>query len=70
MVSAEFIDFVDKVLDMRRVQKEFFKTRSYAAMQTSKRLEKDVDERALKIRRQFQEETQEEEQPSLFDGER
>lgn len=43
------IDFVEKVMEMRRVQKEFFKTRNYAAMQLSKSLEKDIDDRAGKL---------------------
>ena len=33
--TEEMIDFVEKVMEMRRVQKEFFKTRNYAAMQLS-----------------------------------
>ena len=41
-------EFVKQVIEMRRIQREFFKTRSYAAMQLAKSLEKDVDDRAKK----------------------
>ena len=51
--TEEMIDFVEKVMEMRRVQKEFFKTRNYAAMQLSKSLEKDIDDRAGKLMSQL-----------------
>lgn len=52
-VSAD--EFMDLVADMRRAQKEYFRTRSDAALRASKTLERRVDE-ALTDRRQ----------PSLF----
>ena len=42
-------EFVKQVIEMRRIQREFFKTRSCAAMQLAKSLEKDVDDRAKKL---------------------
>lgn len=60
--------FVEKVLEMRRIQKEFFRTRSYAAMQTSKGLERDVDDRAHKLLAKINGELEAKEaaQPDLF----
>ena len=37
-------EFYDKVVQMRRMQKEYFKTRSSIALQKSKQLEKEVDD--------------------------
>lgn len=67
--TEEMIDFVEKVMEMRRVQKEFFKTRNYAAMQLSKSLEKDIDDRAKKLMSQLkamEQEEQDAQQPGLF----
>lgn len=67
--TEEMIDFVEKVMEMRRVQKEFFKTRNYAAMQLSKFLEKDIDDRAGKLMSQLkamEQEEQDAQQPGLF----
>lgn len=36
-------EFYDKVVQMRRMQKEYFKTRSKIALQESKRLEREID---------------------------
>lgn len=36
-------EFFDKVAQMRRLQKEYFKTRSSIALQRSKQLEKEID---------------------------
>lgn len=45
----EIKTFVECVVQMRKVQKDFFRTRNYALMQQSKVLEKDVDDRAHKL---------------------
>lgn len=47
--SEEIKTFVEKVIEMRRVQKDFFRTRNYASMQLSKKLESDIDDRAKKL---------------------
>ncbi|MBQ3799619.1 MAG: hypothetical protein II837_04910 [Treponema sp.] len=54
-VQEEAEVFVGKVLEMRRVQKEFFKNRSYAAMQLAKSLEKEVDDLAERLSRHLDE---------------
>lgn len=60
--------FVESVIQMRKVQKEFFRTRNYALMQQSKVLEKDVDDRAHKLlaRINSELEAKEADQPDLF----
>ena len=52
------------VVEMRRTQKEFFRSRNYTVMQKSKILEKEVDERATEILKNFNQDV--EKQPSLF----
>ena len=37
-------EFYDKVVQMRRMQKEYFKNRSSIALQKSKQLEKEIDD--------------------------
>ena len=66
--SEEIKTFVEKVIEMRRVQKEFFRTRNYAAMQLSKRLESDVDDCAKKLLSKINGELEAKEaaQPDLF----
>lgn len=54
-VNEDMAVFVGKVKEMRRIQKEFFRTRSFAAMQLAKSLEKDVDDRADRLQRQLEE---------------
>ena len=50
MASDEEVKtFVEKDIEMRRVQKDFFRTRNYASMQLSKQLEKAIDDRAKKL---------------------
>lgn len=49
MPENEIKQFAELVVEMRRTQKEFFKSRNYTAMQKSKILEKEVDERASEI---------------------
>lgn len=63
--------FVESVIQMRKVQKEFFRTRNYALMQQSKVLEKDVDDRAHKLLARINSELEEKEaaQPGLFSEE-
>lgn len=69
MVSAtEMADFVERVIQLRRTQKEFFRTRNYTVMQKSKVLEKDIDDRADKLRAQLASDLQSA-QPDLFGGE-
>lgn len=64
MPENEIKQFVELVVEMRRTQKEFFKSRNYTAMQKSKILEKEVDERAAEILNGFNQEV--ENQPDLF----
>lgn len=63
--TEEIKAFVKQVTEMRRIQREFFRTRSYAAMQLAKSLEKDVDDRARRLLAALEEET-EAEQCDLF----
>lgn len=42
-------EFYDKVVQMRRMQKEYFKTRSKEALQKSKQLEKEVDNEIARV---------------------
>ena len=60
--------FVECVIQMRKVQKDFFRTRNYALMQQSKVLEKDVDDRAHKLLARINSELEAKEaaQPDLF----
>lgn len=67
--NEELKTFVERVMQMRSVQKEFFRTRNYSLMQQSKTLEKEVDDRASKLMAQLKEEEQAElnkQQPILF----
>jgi hypothetical protein len=64
MPENEIKQFVELVVEMRRTQKEFFKSRSFTVMQKSKILEKEVDERAAEILNGFNQEV--ENQPDLF----
>jgi hypothetical protein len=64
MPENEIKQFVELVVEMRRTQKEYFKFRNYTAMQKSKILEKEVDERAAEILNGFNQD--EENQPDLF----
>ena len=59
---------VECVIQMRKVQKDFFRTRNYALMQQSKVLEKDVDDRAHKLLARINSELEAKEaaQPDLF----
>ena len=65
--NNEIKAFVKKVIEMRQIQKEFFRMRSYAAMQTSKQLERDVDDLAKKLLAKIDGE-EEASQPDLFSG--
>lgn len=42
-------EFYDKVVQMRRMQKEYFKTRSSMALQRSKQLEKEIDDEITRV---------------------
>lgn len=67
--TEELKVFVERVMQMRSVQKEFFRTRNYSLMQQSKALEKEVDDRASKLIVQLKEIEQTElnaKQPMLF----
>lgn len=69
MASDEEVKtFVEKVIEMRRVQKDFFRTRNYVSMQLSKQLEKDIDDRAKKLLAKINSELEakEADQPDLF----
>ena len=69
--EEEVKTFVEKVIEMRRVQKDFFRTRNYASMQLSKQLEKDIDDRAHKLLAKInsEQEAKEAAQPDLFSEE-
>ena len=64
MPENEIKQFVELVVEMRRTQKEFFKSRSFTVMQKSKILEKEVGERAAEILNGFNQDV--ENQPDLF----
>lgn len=64
MPENEIKQFVELVVEMRRTQKEFFKSRNYTVMQKAKILEKEVDERAAEILNGFNQDV--ENQPDLF----
>lgn len=64
MPENEIKQFAELVVEMRRTQKEFFKSRNYTVMQKSKILEKEVDERAAEILNGFNQDV--ENQPDLF----
>lgn len=64
MPENEIKQFAELVVEMRRTQKEFFKSRNYTVMQKSKILEKEVDERAAEILKSFNQNV--ENQPDLF----
>ena len=44
-------EFFEKVSEMRDAQKEYFKTRSNASLNKSKKLEKEIDDEILRVRR-------------------
>lgn len=64
MSENEIKQFTELVVEMRRTQKEFFKSRNYTVMQKSKILEKEVDEKAAEILKGFNQDI--ENQPDLF----
>lgn len=64
MSESETKQFVELVVEMRRAQKRFFKSRNYTVLQESKILEKEVDERAAEILNGFNQ--NEVNQPDLF----
>ena len=64
MPENKIKQFAELVVEMRRTQKEFFKSRNYTVMQKSKILEKEVDERAAEILNGFNQDV--ENQPDLF----
>ena len=66
--DEEVKNSVECVIQMRKVQKDFFRTRNYALMQQSKVLEKDVDDRAHKLLARINSELEAKEaaQPDLF----
>ena len=64
MPEIEIKKFVEIVIEMRKAQKEFFKSRNFTAMQKSKILEKEVDMAASEILKKLSD--TEELQPDLF----
>lgn len=64
MTENEIKQFAELVVEMRRTQKEFFKSRNYTVLQESKILENEVDERAAEILKNFNQDV--ENQPDLF----
>lgn len=41
--------FFDKVVEMRRLQKEYFKTRSHLTLEKSKAVEKEIDKEIKRV---------------------
>lgn len=64
MPENEIKQFVELVVEMRRTQKEFFKSRNYTVMQNAKILEKEVDSKASELLKKLS--TPEENQSDLF----
>lgn len=64
MPENEIRQFAELVVEMRRTQKEFFRSRNYTVLQKSKILEKEVDEKATEILNGFNQDV--ENQPDLF----
>lgn len=58
-------EFYDKVVAMRKAQKDYFKFRSSAYLQTSKRLEREIDDEIKRVEAVLVEEERKK-QPSLF----
>lgn len=58
-------EFYDKVVAMRKAQKDYFKFRSSAYLQTSKRLEREIDDEIKRVEAVLAEEERKN-QPSLF----
>ena len=44
-------EFFDKVVKMRAAQKEYFKFRSTTSLNTSKRLEKEIDDEIARVQK-------------------
>lgn len=64
MQESEIIHFIELVQEMRKTQKDFFKTRNYSVMQNSKIFEKEVDTKATELLKKLSD--PEENQPDLF----
>lgn len=64
MSENEIKQFAELVVEMRRTQKEYFKSRNYTVLQKSKILEKEVDKRAAEILKRSNQDV--ENQPDLF----
>ena len=58
-------EFYDKVVAMRKAQKDYFKFRSSAYLQTSKRLEREIDDEIKRVETVLAEEERKN-RPSLF----
>ena len=67
MPEIEIKKFVEIVIEMRKAQKEFFRSRNFTAMQKSKILEKEVDAYVSEILKKLS--ATEELQPDLFGAE-
>lgn len=52
MTDLQFTQFLNLVDEMRKTQREYFATRSYASLKKSKQLEKRVDECIASIKRE------------------
>ncbi len=42
-------EFFDKVVQMRKMQKEYFKSRSSISLSNSKKLEKEIDDEIIRV---------------------
>ena len=57
--------FFDKVAEMRRLQKEYFKSRNHLALERSKAIEKEIDKEIKRV--QDIEAANKPPEPNLFD---
>lgn len=60
-------EFYDKVVEMRKAQKEYFRTRFPTALEKSKRIEKEIDAEIKRVQ-EVMAEKERARQRTLFDG--
>lgn len=61
-------EFYDKVVAMRKAQKDYFKFRSSAYLQTSKRLEREIDDEIKRVEAVLAEEERKNQHSLFGDG--
>lgn len=64
MKKEDYIEFVRLVYRMRKMQKQYFKTRNTTDLKSSKTIEKEVDKRIAEISSEYFDTRQ----TSIFDG--